>query len=470
VFRKLIIYAAVIVVAVGVLLFVLAPEDSLTLLSDGARLPAGVPQTPWSASAEHDGEANAGFVVESDRTDLKKLAGTDLPDWPCFNGVDRNNRSAETGLMSEWPSGGPVLIWKVRGLGEGYSAVSVVDGVVYSMGNKGKSECVMAVDVGTGEKLWSTPIGWASQASAGQGPRSTPTVSGTSVFVLGGNGELACLESSSGKIRWKKNILSEYKGTVPTWGICESLLIDQNRIICTPGGSVATMAALDPETGNEIWTSLIPEQDRAAYASPLVVEVGGIRQYVQFLAGGVVSVRTTDGQFLWRENSSANSTANCSSPLAVGDLVFSASNYGTGGALVRMKAEGAAVVAERVYHTSNMKSHHGDMVIVDGLLYGSDDPGILTCLDLETADVRWQNRSVGKSSVTWADGRLYVRSERGPVALVDAIGSEYHERGKFDQPDRSSSSAWSHPVVAHGRMFLRDQDVLLCYDVTAAAP
>jgi outer membrane protein assembly factor BamB len=230
------------------------------------------------------------------------------------------------------------------------------------------------------------------------------------------------------------------------------------------------MAALDPETGNEIWTTLVPEQDQAAYASPLVVEVGGIRQYVQFLAGGIVSVRATDGQFLWRENSSANSTANCSSPLAVGDLVFSASNYGTGGALVRMKAEGAAVVAERVYHTSNMKSHHGDMVIVDGLLYGSDDPGILTCLDLETGDVRWQNRSVGKSSVTWADGRLYVRSERGPVALVDAIGSEYHELGKFDQPDRSSSSAWSHPVVAHGRLFLRDQDVLLCYDVTTAAP
>jgi outer membrane protein assembly factor BamB len=290
------------------------------------------------------------------------------------------------------------------------------------------------------------------------------------VFVLGGNGELACLESASGKIRWKKNILTEYKGTVPTWGICESLLIDQNRIICTPGGSAATMAALDPETGNEIWTTLVPEQDQAAYASPLVVEVGGIRQYVQFLAGGIVSVRATDGQFLWRENSSANSTANCSSPLAVGDLVFSASNYGTGGALVRMKAEGAAVVAERVYHTSNMKSHHGDMVIVDGLLYGSDDPGILTCLDLETGDVRWQNRSVGKSSVTWADGRLYVRSERGPVALVDAIGSEYHELGKFDQPDRSSSSAWSHPVVAHGRLFLRDQDVLLCYDVTTAAP
>jgi outer membrane protein assembly factor BamB len=243
------------------------------------------------------------------------------------------------------------------------------------------------------------------------------------------------------------------------------VLIDQGRLICTPGGDSATLVALDAKTGDVLWKSQVPEKDRAAYASPAFAQVDGVRQYVQFTSSGTVGVRADDGKFLWRENKASNPNANCSSPLVAGNLVFTASNYGTGGALVRLTASGSDVAAKLVYFTQDMKSHHGDMVIVDGLLYGSNDPGILTCLELETGILKWQNRSIGKGAVTYADGRIYLRSEDGTMALVEATGEAYRETGRFKQPNRSSSSAWAHPVVAAGRLFLRDQDVLLCYDL-----
>jgi outer membrane protein assembly factor BamB len=335
------------------------------------------------------------------------------------------------------------------------------------MGNKGKNEAIIALDAGTGEKIWSTPIGWASKLSAGDGPRSTPTVSSGAVYGLGGNGDLACLDAATGKIRWQKNIVKEFDGGVPGWGICESVLIDGDKLICTPGGNKGTLVALNPANGGVVWRSVVADKDGAGYASPAVAEAGGVRQYVQFTSRGTLGVRADDGKFLWRENSAANGTANCSSPLVDGDFVFSASGYGNGGALLKLSGDSSKTTANLVYATKEMKSHHGDMVIVDGLLFGSNDPGILTCLDLASGKVKWQNRSVGKGAVTYADGRIYLRSEQGPVALVEATGEAYREHGRFDQPNRSGASAWSHPVVAAGKLFLRDQDVLLCYDVTA---
>jgi outer membrane protein assembly factor BamB len=284
---------------------------------------------------------------------------------------------------------------------------------------------------------------------------------------MGGNGDLACLDAATGKVRWRKNIMDEFGGSNPGWGTCESVLIDGDKVICTPGGDKATIVALDRESGDVVWKSQVPEKDRAGYASAVISEAVGIRQYVQFTARGTIGVRADNGEFLWRNDDAANGTANCSSPQVAGNFVFSASDYGKGGGLVKLAGSDPNVTAELVYHTDDMKSHHGDMVVVDGLLYGSSGPGLLTCLELETGKKKWHNRSVGKGSVTFADGAIYLRSEQGPVALVEANGEKYRELGKFDQPERSDSSAWSHPVVAAGRLFLRDQDVLLCYDVKA---
>jgi len=421
----------------------------------------------WVDSEEVRSEANKGFSVSGTKG-LKPAAGQkSSANWPRFNGANRDNISKETGLLKKWPKGGPKLLWTAKGLGAGYSGVAVVDGVVYSMSNKGSSEVVMALDAGNGTKIWSTPYAAASKPSVGDGPRSTPTVDGNNVYGLGANGDLVALEAKSGKLLWHKNILQEYKGENIAWGICESVLIDGDKIVCTPGSPTATVVALKKQTGQEIWTCLSPQKDVPGYASINVTEATGKRQYVVFTGNGTIGVSANDGKFLWREDSANNGTANCSSPLVVDNYVFSASNYGKGGALVELSQNSDGVEAKLVYATNDMKSHHGDMVIKDGLIFGSNDPGILMCLDLKTGKIKWQNRSVGKGSMTYADGALYLRSENGPIALVAATGEGYIELGQFDQPDRSTQQAWTHPVVAEGKLFIRDQDLLMCYDLKA---
>jgi outer membrane protein assembly factor BamB len=430
-----------------------------------------VPKEAWKPSPKFDAEANAGFQVDTAQKGNSPLAGKNAgADWPQFNGARRDNRSLETKLSPRWPEGGPKLAWTSHGIGTGFSSVAVVQGVVYTIGNKGESETVIALDAGTGEKIWSTPVSWASHPAAGDGPRSTPSFSQGSVFGLGGNGDLTCLDAKSGAIRWQTNIMKEFGGESPGWGVCESVLIDQNRLICTPGGSKATLVALNPESGAVIWKGLLPQKDRAGYASAAVAEVGGLRQYVQFTNGGTVGVRADNGDFLWRDDSASNGTANCSSPLVAENLVFSSSNYGTGGSLVKLAASSSGVKAELVYHTHHMSVHHGDMVIVNGLVFGASDPGVLACLDLATGKVKWTSRAAGKGSITCADGRLYLRTEQGTMILVEATENAYHELGRFEQPNRSKASAWAHPVVAAGRLFLRDQDLLLCYDLRTPSP
>jgi outer membrane protein assembly factor BamB len=462
--------ALVVVVAVTVGLFIMSQrlERQRGVGAAGPK-PAAEPKDPWSPSPTYDAEANADFSLEAAGAHNVRLAGTEAgADWPNFNGPRRDNKSLETGLLRLWPKTGPKLAWTCRGLGAGYSSLSVAKGIVYTMGNKGECEALIAIDAGTGEKLWSTPFAWASHLNPDNGPRSTPTVFGDAVYALGGYGELACLDARSGAIRWHKDIVKEFGAQHLAAGMRESVYVDGNQLLCTPGGDQATFVALNPRTGDLIWKSLLPGKDRAAYASPVVAEIGGVRQFIEFTASGTVGVRADTGKFLWRDDSASNTTANCSSPLVDGNFVFTSSDYGSGGSLVKLSSDHGGVKANLVYHTREMNSHHGEMVIVDGLLYGSSEPGILTCLDLATGKVKWRSRAPGKGAITYADGRLYLRTEQGTVVLVEATGTGYHELGRFEQPKRSKSSAWSHPVVADGRLFLSDQDLLFCYDLKGA--
>ena len=256
--------------------------------------------------------------------------------WSQFRGPDRANRSPETGLLTSWPEGGPKLLWTARGVGEGFSTVSVSDGTVFTLGNYDGQEQLVAVDEKSGEVLWRTPFGEAYEQGRGNGPRGTPTIDGQFVYVLGGRGNLACIDRQTHDIVWQRNILDDYDARNIKWGISESVLIDGDRLICTPGGKKATIVALDKRTGEEIWTSTVKGDDQAGYASAVISTSGGVRQYVQFTSGGTVGIRAEDGKYLWRNNAAANPTANCSTPLVSGDYVFSASGYGTGGALVNL--------------------------------------------------------------------------------------------------------------------------------------
>jgi outer membrane protein assembly factor BamB len=385
-------------------------------------------------------------------------------DWPQYRGPNRDNISAETGLLDQWPESGPEVVYTSRGLGEGYSEVSLVGGQIFTMGTRGQDEMLFALERETGDIQWSIRTGLNRQDGTGNGPRGTPTVNGDRVYALGANGDLVCAKIADGEIVWQLNILQTFQGNNIVWGISESVLIDGEKLICTPGGQQGTMVALDKRTGKPVWRSVVQGAPQAGYASPIAIDVGGVRQYVNFVHTGVVGVRATDGEPLWGQRASANDTANCSAPLAVDNVVFTASGYGTGSALFRLASRNNSTQSEVVYASKEMQNHHGGMVLLDGYVYGFDD-AILTCLNLRTGKPEWQNRSVGKGSVTFADGKLFLRSEEGPLAMARATPSGYEERGRFSPPNRSGRPAWAHPVIAGGRMYIRDQETLTVFKV-----
>ena len=389
-------------------------------------------------------------------------------DWPQWRGPHRDGHSAETGLLKQWPKDGPPLVWKATKLGDGYASVSVAGGRVFTMGDRKaanrpkKEQYVIALDGRTGKELWAARVGepWGDG-----GPRCTPTVDGGLVYALGPHGDLVCLEAGTGMERWRKNLPKDFAGKMMSgWGYSESPLVDGDQLVCTPGGKDATLVALNKKTGATIWRARVPEGDGAAYSSVIPANVGGKQEYIQFLGRGVVGVAAKDGAFLWRYDKPANGTANCSTPVYHDGAVFAASAYGTGGGLARLGRDGDATQAREAYFTKHMQNHHGGMVLVDGYLYGSDE-GQLCCLDFKTGKVMWEDHHPGKGSVIYADGRLYYRNEGGPIVLVEANPHKYVEHGRFDQPARSAASAWPYPAVANGKLYIRDGDVLLCFDV-----
>jgi outer membrane protein assembly factor BamB len=390
-------------------------------------------------------------------------------DWPGWRGADRTGVSPETGLLKEWPEGGPKLLWKATGLGEGYSTPSVAGGRIYSMGSKGGAEYAMALDANGGKPLWETKIGAVAKDGPPSypGPRCTPTVDGDRVYVLGSDGDLACLDLG-GKVIWQKNLEKDLGGKRGIWAYSESPLIDGDVLVCTPGDATATLAALNKKTGAVIWTAQVPEGGVAAYASVIIAEAGGVKQYVQFLNNGAVGVAAKDGKLLWNYRKIATRTSGSTAIPHDGTVFVSASGPptagGPGAALLRPKADGGV---EEVYVGKTLANHHGGIVKVGDFLYGTNQ-NALVCQDFKTGATKWESRLTGKGSVSAADGHLYVRGEKsGHVFLVEATPDSYKPKGRLEQPDRSQTMAWPHPVIANGRLYLRDQDVLLCYDLKA---
>jgi outer membrane protein assembly factor BamB len=398
-------------------------------------------------------------------------------DWPQWQGPERTAISRETGLLPSWPKEGPPLVWKAEGLGGGYSTPSVAAGRIFGMSYRGgkKDEVVWAVDEASGKELWSTRIADGTHVGYDQGSRCTPTVDGELIYVVGVGGDLVCLESATGTIRWRKNFKKDFEGRMMSgWGYSESPLVDGDKLVVTPGGAKATLVALHKKTGDVIWKAQVPpgetskatpgQRNASGYSSVIVAEVDGHREYIQFLGRGVIGVDATDGRFLWAYDAPANKTANISTPIYHDHLVFAASAYDTGGGLAQLVRVGNEIKAEEKYFTKHMQNHHGGMILLDGYLYGADG-GKLACLEFKTGKVMWAEGKAGKGSIAYADGRLYYRNEGGPMLLVEASPQKYIEHGRFQQPERSKQNAWPHPVIANGKLYLRDQDVLLCYDV-----
>lgn len=385
-----------------------------------------------------------------------------IDDWPQWRGPNRDGVSTETGLLKAWPQAGPPKAWQAQGAGEGYSSFSVVQGKLYTLGARGGTEYVMAFDAASGKKLWETPHGTRFSNDQGDGSRGTPVVDGNRVISLGASGDLSSVDAATGKLAWKKNVVQQFGGGNIRWGLSESPLVLDDRILVNAGARGASIVALRKTDGSVIWQS---GNDEAGYSSAVLHTVGGVPQAIYFTAQRAIGVDTRDGRQLWSYDRVANRTANIATPIVRGNRVFLSSDYGTGAALLELTASGGGVNAKEVYFTNEMRNHHASSVLVGDHLYGFSS-AILTAMRFDSGEVSWRDRSVGKGAVVFADDRLYLFSERGVVGLADANPQGYREHGRFTL-QTGARPTWSHPVVANGKLYLRDQDTIYAYDVRA---
>ncbi len=387
-------------------------------------------------------------------------------DWTGWRGADRTSISTETGLLQKWPSGGPKRIWLSKEAGLGYSSFSVVEGKLFTMGAFGDKEHLLAFDANTGKSLWKIEVGPLLKNSWGDGPRSCPTVANGRIYVLGGSGNLACVDSKTGKKTWSVSLTGDLGGKVPGWGYTESVLVDQGRVICTPGGKGGALAALDANTGKILWRSKA-FTDGAQYSSPIVIEHGGVRQYVQLVMKNLVGVKADDGAVVWKSPWPGR-TAVIPTPIHHDGQVYISSGYGVGCKLVQLGAKGA----KDVYDNKNMKNHHGGVIKLKDHLFGYSDGYGWVCQNFKSGDIKWNDkRSLGKGAISYADGRFYCQAEGdGSIVLIEASTEGWKEHGRFklDPQTKQRSSRgkiWTHPVIANGRLYLRDQELLFCFDV-----
>jgi len=400
-------------------------------------------------------------------------------EWPGWRGPSRDAVSKETGLLKEWKAGGPPLVWKAGGAGVGYSSLAVSNGRIVTLGDRDGAQQLIALSEADGKALWTAKVGppWRDQMG---GPRGTPTVSEDLVYAVGTEGDLVCVEAATGKERWRKSLVSDFGGSMMSmWKFSESPLVDGDRVIVTPGARAAALVALDKKTGKEIWRAAIPElgpngKDGAGYSSVVVSQAAGIRQYVQLLGRGLVGVRAEDGKFLWGYNKVANNVANISTPVVRANWVFASTGYQAGSVFLELTKSGDGIQAKEVYYldAKTFQNHHGGFVLVGNQVYGGHGhrKGFPICVELTTGKVRWggdiRNAGEGSAAVTYADGNLYFRYENGVVILIRATPEGYQEKGSFTIPEVKDPS-WSHPVIAGGRLYLREQDAVYAYDVKA---
>lgn len=434
--------------------------------------------------------AKRSLLARSLRTALLALGGlallsspTTAEDWPQWRGPNRDAKSVEVGLFSKWDADGPPLLGKVEGLGDGYAGVAVVNNTAYTTGNKDGAQVVSAIDTMSGKILWQTPVTGNVPQHDYEGSRSTPSIDGNRLYVVTSSGAIVCLGTKDGSEVWVRDF-SDWNGKMMSgWGYSESPLVDGDLVLCTPGGSKGMIVALDKKFGKQIWVSTLPSygdeqavggkglKDGAGYSSIVISSGGGVKQYIQLVGRGVIGVRASDGKFLWRYERVANGTANIPTPIVTGNYVFTSTAYGTGAALLELSAAGNdSVQVEEVYwlEANQMQNKHGGMVLVDGYVYsgtGNGD-GLPICVEFESGEKSWgpvRGEGSGEASMIYADGHLVVRRDDGTVMLLKANPESFDLVNSF-MPEFQQGKSWAHPVIANGKLYLREQGTLLVYD------
>ncbi len=395
------------------------------------------------------------------------IAASALGDWPQWRGPNRDGHSTDTGLLKKWSDGGPKLLWKATGLGAGYASVSVVGDRLFTMGDLGDAAYLIAVRPADGQILWKTKVGKSGAPGWGgfAGPRCTPTVDSNRVIAVSQYGQVLCADTVSGAEIWRKDYAEDFGGQLPEWGFTGMPLVVGDKVILIPGGKEGDLVAVDKETGKLIWQSK-ELADGIHYSSPVLVEIVGVKQIVQLTDASVAGIQGSDGRLLWRAERKGQ-TAVIPTPIYHDGQVYVSSGYGAGCNLFKITADHGEFSAVESYANKVMTNHHGGVVLVGKNLFGFSDGHGWTCQDFETGKDVWHKQGIGKGSLVYADGLLYLRAEadKGTVAIIEPTAEGYKELGSFDPPDRSDKNSWPHPVVTGGRLYLRDQDVLQCYDV-----
>jgi outer membrane protein assembly factor BamB len=387
-------------------------------------------------------------------------------DWPQWRGPDRTDVSKETGLLKKWPEEGPKRVWLYKEAGLGYAGPAVVAGKFFTMGTREDEEVLLALDANSGKELWVAKLGKILENNWGNGPRGTPTVDGDHVYTLSGQGNLVCAQVADGKILWS-TAMKDVGGKIPGWGYTESVLVDGDQVVCTPGGDQGTIAAFNKADGKVRWQSK-DIKDKAQYASIVPATINGEKQYVQLTMESVLAVSPKDGALLWRVDFPGK-TAVIPTPIVKDNFVFVTAGYGVGCKLIEIKAGNQAT---EVYANKTMKNHHGGVVLVGDHLYGHSDGVGWVCMEFKTGNQVWAERSkLGKGAVSCADGMLYCLEEgSGTVALVEASPKGWSEQSRFKLDPQSTIRSpqgriWTHPVIANAKLYLRDQEHIYCYDV-----
>lgn len=397
---------------------------------------------------------------------LLTIASVSMADWPRWRGAKHDDHSPDTGLKAKWDNDGPKRVWLNEDVGLGYSGIAVVGDSLYTMGSRDAVEYVIAVDVTTGKEKWSAEAGPLLTNGWGDGPRSTPTIDGDRVYAMSGKGHLICLKASDGSKVWKKE-MDDLGGKVPGWGYTESVLVDENKVVCTPGGEQGAIVAFDKMSGEKLWQST-DWTDPAQYASIIPATHNGKSQYIQLTMHNVAGVDPANGSVLWK-STFPGKVAVIPTPIFHDGHVFVAAGYGVGCKMVKL-GEGSETTD--VYSNTDMINHHGGVILHDGHLYGFSDGKGWTCMEFKTGAVKWQEKAaLGKGAIHLADGKLYLLDEStGTCVLADASPSGYKELGRFTLSPQTTQrhpkgKIWVHPVVSGGKLYLRDQELLFAFDV-----
>ena len=388
----------------------------------------------------------------------------DGPSWPQFHGPNQDNKSPDTGLLDQWPEGGPELIWKAKGLGYGYSSVSIADGRIFTSGNIDGKTVVTALDAADGRILWQTPNGeaWTKPVP---GTRGTPTVDGDRVYDESPLGELVCLEAATGKKIWGLNILDAFEGENIFWGLSESVVIDGDRLICCPGGKTSVVA-LNKRTGDVIWKAPSVGEP-PSYATPTLAEYQGLRMIITLSLKSMIGVNADTGELLWQVEHVSLHDENVLQPVYHDGQIF-VSGLKTGSVKWKVEVDGQKASVEEVWRSEQMDNHHDHVILLDGYLYGSTairNSGKWICLDWDTGELQYAEKGVGKGTLTYADGMLYTLGERLVVGLVKPTPTGHEVVSRFRLTPQGKAPSWAHPVVLGGRLYLRHGGILYVYDV-----